>query len=177
MVILYWSVICYINWHKFIKMKIGKYLSLQECIKSDTAIRKAIDNKPQGNEISAMIKLCAWVYDDVCEHFNCKIPVTSFYRSDKLNKAIGGSATSQHCKGEAIDIDCDTLTSGLTNKIVFNYIKNNLTFDQLIWEFGTDGNPDWVHCSVSFNGQQRMQVLRALKVKNKTIYIQWQSSN
>lgn len=158
-------------------MKIGKYLTLAECLKSETAIRKGIDNTPQGNEVQAMIKVCAWIYDDLCEHYNCKIPVTSFYRCEKLNKAIGGSATSQHCKGEAIDLDCDSLTSGLTNKIIFNYIKNNLTFDQLIWEFGNDNNPDWVHCSVSYSGQNRMQVLRATKVKSKTIYTQWVSLN
>ena len=143
-------------------MKIGKYLTLQECIKSDTAIRKGINNTPEGKSILAMIKVCAYIYDDTCEHFNAKIPITSFYRSVKLNAAIGGSVSSQHCNGEAIDIDCDTLTSGLTNKIVFNYIKNNLTFDQLIWEFGTDDNPDWVHCSVSLEGRQRMQVKSAI---------------
>jgi hypothetical protein len=158
-------------------MRIGKYLTLQECIKSDTAVRKGIDNTPQGKQFQAMIKLCAYVYDDVCEYFNCKIPVTSFYRSEKLNKAIGGSATSQHCNGEAIDMDCDTLTSGLANKHIFNYIKNNLTFDQLIWEFGDDNNPDWVHCSVSYDGRNRMEVLRAFKIKNQTIYSQWQNTN
>jgi zinc D-Ala-D-Ala carboxypeptidase len=156
-------------------MKIGKYLTLQECIKSNTAIRKGIDNTPQGKEVSAMIKLCAWIYDPLCEQYNCKIPITSFYRSVQLNKAIGGSTTSQHCKGEAIDLDCDTLTSGLSNKIIFNYIKNNLTFDQLIWEFGDDNNPNWVHCSVSLEGEQRMKVLRAIKLKNKTTYIKWEN--
>jgi hypothetical protein len=158
-------------------MKVGKYLSLQECVKSETAIRKHIDNTPANNEVSAMIKVCAYVYDDLCEYFNCKIPVTSFYRSIELNKIIGGSKTSQHCKGEAIDLDCDTLTSGLSNQIIFNYIKNNLIFDQLIWEFGNDGHPDWVHCSVALEGQQRMQVLRGYKINNKTTYIVWSNSN
>ena len=158
-------------------MKIGKYLTLQECIKSDTAIRKGIVNVPQGREVQAMIKLCAWLYDDVSEHFNCKIPVTSFYRTIKLNRAIGGAPTSQHMRGEAIDLDCDTLTSGLTNKIIFNYIKNNLTFDQLIWEYGDDKKPDWVHCSISFEGEQRMQVLRTYNVKGKKSCIPWVNSN
>jgi zinc D-Ala-D-Ala carboxypeptidase len=176
-VILHWFIVCNKHWYKFIQMKIGRYLTLAECIKSDTAIRKGIDNTPQGNEVQAMIKVCAWVYDDLCEYFNCKIPITSFYRSEQLNRAIGGSASSQHCKGEAIDLDCDTLTSGLTNKIIFNYIKNNLTFDQLIYEFGSDNNPDWVHCSIAYEGQQRMQVLRATKIKSKTIYIPWVNSN
>ena len=158
-------------------MKIGKYLTFAECVKSDTAIKKGIHNIPTGNEVLAMVKVCAYIYDDICEHFNSKIPVTSFYRCERLNKLIGGSVTSQHVKGEAIDLDCDSLTSGLSNKIIFNYIKNNLTFDQLIWEFGDDNRPDWVHVSVAYEGRQRMEVLRAFRIKNKTIYTQWQNTN
>jgi hypothetical protein len=87
-----------------------------------------------------------------------------------LNKCIGGSATSQHCQGEAIDIDMDGTPNGVTNKMVFNYIKDNLEFDQLIYEFGNDTNPDWVHVSYESTGKQRKQVLRAYKEAGKTKY-------
>ena len=85
-----------------------------------------------------------------------------------MNKAIGGSKTSQHCKGEAIDIDMDG--TSITNAQIFNYIKDNLNFDQLIWEFGTASNPDWVHVSYNSTGKQRKQILKALKVNGKTSY-------
>ena len=78
--------------------------------------------------------------------------------------------TSQHCKGEAIDIDMDGNPHGLTNADIFNYIKDNLPFDQVIWEFGDAKNPDWVHVSYSSTGKQRKQALRAVKQNGKTIY-------
>jgi hypothetical protein len=87
-----------------------------------------------------------------------------------LNKCIGGSLTSQHCQGEAIDIDMDGTPHGVTNKMVFNFIKDNLEFDQLIWEFGTDENPNWVHVSYESSGKQRKQVLKAYKEAGKTKY-------
>jgi hypothetical protein len=98
------------------------------------------------------------------------IHISSGYRSVELNKCIGGSLTSQHCSGEAIDIDMDGSPSGVTNKMVFDYIKDNLEFDQLIWEFGTKDNPDWVHVSYESTGRQRKQVLRAVRANGKTTY-------
>jgi hypothetical protein len=87
-----------------------------------------------------------------------------------LNAKIGGSSSSQHCKGQAIDIDMDGRTNGVTNKMVYDYIKDNLKFDQLIWEFGDDTNPDWVH--VSYNeGKNRNQKLKAIKSNGKTSYV------
>jgi hypothetical protein len=86
-----------------------------------------------------------------------------------LNKAIKGAATSQHCSGEAMDIDMDG--TSITNAQIFNYIKDNLVFDQLIWEFGTDKNPDWVHVSYESTGKQRKQILKAIKKNGKTSYI------
>jgi hypothetical protein len=78
--------------------------------------------------------------------------------------------TSQHCTGEAIDVDMDGSASGVSNADVFKYIKDNLEFDQLIWEFGTDKNPDWVHVSYETSGKQRKQILKAVKSGGNTVY-------
>jgi D-alanyl-D-alanine dipeptidase len=115
--------------------------------------------------------LAANIFEPIREHFGKPIHISSGYRSDALNKAIGGSKTSQHCAGEAIDIDMDGSANGITNKMVFDYIKDNLNFDQLIWEFGTTSNPDWVHVSYESTGKQRKQVLRAVKSGGATTYI------
>jgi hypothetical protein len=97
------------------------------------------------------------------------IKINSFFRSIELNKAIGGSSKSQHCEGRAIDID-DTY-GHKTNAEMYNYIKNNLDFDQLIWEFGTDNNPDWVHVSYSCPDSNRNRCLKAYRdSNNKTKY-------
>ena len=96
------------------------------------------------------------------------IRINSFYRSPELNKAIGGSARSQHCKGQAIDID-DTY-GHKTNADMFEYIKDNLSFDQLIWEFGDDTNPSWVHVSYVSEDKNRNRVLKAVKESGKTKY-------
>jgi hypothetical protein len=96
--------------------------------------------------------------------------ISSGYRSKALNTAIGGSLTSQHCTGEAIDIDMDGSSSGVTNKMVFEFIKSNLNFDQLIFEHGTKDAPDWVHVSFESTGKQRKQILRAVKSGGKTTY-------
>jgi zinc D-Ala-D-Ala carboxypeptidase len=105
------------------------------------------------------------VFEPVRKALNRPIIVSSFYRSPKLNTAIGGSKTSQHCKGEAIDID-----TGDFNNEVFYWIKNNLVFDQLIWEFGDTKEPSWVHVSYSVNGN-RGQILRAYSENGETKYI------
>jgi hypothetical protein len=97
------------------------------------------------------------------------ILISSGYRSKELNTAIGGSLTSQHCQGEAIDIDMDGAGT-ISNADVFNYIKDELNFDQLIWEFGDLKNPDWVHVSYESTGKQRKQILKAVKVGGKTLY-------
>jgi hypothetical protein len=144
-------------------MKISEYLYLQDAIKSQTATRLGIDNKPTPEHLENIIKT-AKVFDEVYKKYYFAT-VSSFYRSEKLNKAIKGSLTSQHCKGQAIDIDSP---NNEFNRLIFEFIKDNLDFDQLIYEFGTDLNPDWVHVSISDN--PRKQILRAKRVKGKIVY-------
>jgi zinc D-Ala-D-Ala carboxypeptidase len=111
------------------------------------------------------------VFEPIRKHFGKPIHISSGYRSAELNKAIGGAASSQHCSGEAIDIDMDGHAGGVTNKMVFDFIKENLNFDQLIWEFGTDAAPDWVHVSYESTGKQRKQILKAVRKGGATSYV------
>jgi len=149
-------------------MKISEHLDLSEVTRSDSAKRAGVSNQPTPEHIENFKKLAENVFEKVRNHFGVPIRISSGYRSKELNAKIGGSATSQHCTGEAIDIDMDG--SSLTNKQIFDYIKDNLSFDQLIWEFGTDKNPDWVHVSYESTGKQRKQVLKAIKINGKTTY-------
>jgi len=152
-------------------MQISKHLSLAEVSRSETAKRRGINNTPSGEHLENFKMLAENVFEKIREHFGAPIHISSGYRSNELNKAIGGSATSQHCSGEAIDIDMDGSANGVTNAQVFNFIKDNLQFDQLIWEFGSDTNPDWVHVSYESTGKQRKQILKAVKSGGKTAYI------
>jgi len=152
-------------------MKISNHLSLAEVSRSETAKRKGINNTPSGEHLENFKKLAENVFEPIREHFNVPIHISSGYRSKELNAAIGGSSTSQHCTGEAIDIDMDGSSSGVTNKNIFDFIKDKLDFDQLIWEFGTDKNPDWVHVSYESTGKQRKQILKAVRSGGKTSYI------
>lgn len=151
-------------------MKLSQHLDLVEVTRSTEAKRKGIKNEPTPEHLENLKILAEKVFEPIRNHFKVPIHISSGYRSKALNTAIGGSLTSQHCTGEAIDIDMDGSVNGITNKMVFDYIKNNLSFDQLIFEFGTKDAPDWVHVSYESNGKQRKQVLRATKVKSKTIY-------
>ena len=151
-------------------MQLSKNLVLAEVMRSETAKRKGISNMPTPEHIENFKKLAEKVFQPIREHFAKPIHISSGYRSAALNKAIGGAASSQHCSGEAIDIDMDGSADGVTNTKVFNYIKDNLEFDQLIWEFGTDANPDWVHVSYESKGKQRKQILKAVKSGGKTAY-------
>lgn len=150
---------------------ISKYITLADASKSVTAKRLGISNHPDALAIENIRLLCKEIYDPLCDYFKTTIPVTSMFRSGVLNKKIGGSLFSQHMVGEAMDIDCDPLhNEKVSNEIVFFHIKNNLHFDQLIWEFGTNKRPDWIHVSYKL-GRNRMQVLVASKDKNKkTVY-------
>ena len=151
-------------------MKISEHLDLSELIRSESAKRNGISNMPTEAHIANFKVLAEKVFEPIRNHFRCPIHISSGYRSEALNKAIGGSSTSQHSKGQAVDVDMDGSPNGVTNKMVFDYIKDNLEFDQLIWEFGSDSNPDWVHVSYS-EGKNRNQKLKAIKSNGKTSYV------
>lgn len=150
-------------------MKLSKHLDLSEVTRSESAKRNQISNMPTPEHIENFKLLAEKIFEPIREHFKVPIHISSGYRSKELNAKIGKSSTSQHCKGEAIDIDMDGSPNGVTNKMVFDYIKDNLPFDQLIYEFGDDKNPSWVHVSYSKN-EQRGQVLKAFKISNKSKY-------
>jgi len=147
---------------------ISKHISYKEATRSLTAIRLGLENKPNEYELSNMIGVAENIFEPLREWVNDPIKVNSFFRSIELNKAIGGSARSQHCQGRAIDID-DTYGHA-TNAEMFNWVKENLNFDQMIWEFGDDKNPDWVHISWVSEDQNRNRCLRAERVDGKTTY-------
>jgi hypothetical protein len=141
---------------------------MKEALRSNTAQRLGIDNMPDNDTLVTMQVTAQHIFEPLRNYFNEPIYISSFYRSPELNKAIGGSANSQHCKGEAIDID--DVYSKASNADFFNYIKDKLEFDQLIWEFGDNENPAWVH--VSYNlGKNRMRILKAIKENGRTKYI------
>jgi hypothetical protein len=152
-------------------MKLSEHLSVGEYIKSDTAKRKGITNAMTAAHTENAKVLAAKIFEPIRVHFGKPIFLSSGYRSEALNSAIGGSSTSQHCSAEAMDLDQDDRGTGVTNRMVFDYIKGNLNFDQLIWEFGDDTNPDWVHVSYKVNGNQRKQILKAVKSGNTTRYV------
>lgn len=144
-------------------MKLSKYLSYAEGVKSQTATRLGINNTPDPQTLERMKYVASEIFDKVREHVGGPLAATSFYRSHELNKAIGGATSSQHCKGEAIDIDADVFGNG-TNKQILKYIKDNLEFDQLINEFpDKDGNPSWVHVSKVNHRPNRFQILTATR--------------
>ena len=147
-------------------MRLSTNFTLEEFTRSQTAIRQNIDNTPTEEHSENLKLLCEMVLQPVRDHFG-PIAINSGYRGVVLNKTIGGSFKSQHCQGQAADIECP----GTGNRHVADWISDNCTFDQLILEFLTPGIPDsgWVH--VSFNrGSNRMQRLRAVKEDGKTVY-------
>lgn len=148
---------------------LSKNLSLAEVTKSATAKRRGIANEPSEEHLENLKAVAEHIFQPVREEFMCPIFVSSGYRSEALNNAIGGSKTSQHSKGEALDLDADVF-GVITNADIFHYIQDNLIFDQLIWEFGTDEEPDWVHVSYRKNGGNRKAVLKAMKQNGKTMY-------
>jgi len=152
--------------------KISKHISYKEATRSITALRLGIDNTPFEYELGNMKAIAENIFEPLRKWVGGAIKVTSFFRSEKLNKAIGGSATSQHCQGRAIDID--DVYGYKTNAEMFHYIKDNLDFDQIIWEFGTDDNPDWIHVSYVSNERNRGRVLKAIKENGKTKYLNYE---
>jgi hypothetical protein len=149
-------------------MQISKHLTFEECTHSETADKLGIiNNNPNLSVIENMKLLADKVFEPIREHFNEPIHISSMYRGMVLNQAVKGSITSQHCSGQAMDIDNNG--SKVSNAIIFHWIKDNLVFDQLIWEGGTKTKPDWVHVSYT-NNINRKQILRATKVNGKMHY-------
>jgi hypothetical protein len=147
---------------------ISKHVSYKEGVYSTTATRLGIDNTPSDDQLHFMELIAEKVFEPLRKWVGGPIKINSFYRSPELNTAIGGSTKSQHCKGQAMDID-DTLDK-VTNAEMFNWIKENLDFDQMIWEFGDDDNPNWVHVSYVSEENNRNRCLRAFKSGGKTVY-------
>ena len=147
---------------------ISKHISYKEGIHSITAIRKGITNEPNEEQLANMKLVAEKVFEPLRVFINGPIKVNSFFRSPDLNKAIGGSTKSQHCKGQAIDID-DTYGKA-TNAEMYWWIKENLDFDQMIWEFGNNDNPDWVHVSYVSPDKNRNRCLKAYREDGKTKY-------
>lgn len=143
--------------------------SLQEMIKSETAIRKDMDNTPHSDEVvQNLIVLCEQVLQPLRDVYGVGIKVNSGYRSPDVNAAVGGSRTSDHCKGQAADIEIP----GVANADLAQYIADNFNFTQLILEFYTQGVPDsgWVHVSYDVNNLKR-QVMTAVKQNGRTVYL------
>jgi len=141
---------------------LSKNLSLREVVRSTTAKRLGLKNEPDTPQITNLKLLANHVFQPLRDNFEVPIYVSSGYRSTKLNNAIGGSSTSQHCQGRALDLDADVFGK-ISNAEIFHYIKDCLDFDQLIWEFGDDTNPDWVHVSYTSPTENRGRVLKAYK--------------
>ena len=149
-------------------MSISKHISNKEGVYSRTATRLGIDNEPNDEQMKNMLNIAQEVFEPLRMWVGGPIKINSFFRSPKLNKAIGGSGKSQHCHGQAIDLD-DTFGRA-TNAEMFEFIKKHLDFDQIIWEFGDDENPDWVHVSYVSEEENRNRCLKAYKKGGKTNY-------
>ena len=147
---------------------ISKHISNKEGVYSRTALRLNIDNTPTEEHKQNMRLLAKNIFEPLRAYVGGPIKINSFYRSPELNKAIGGSTKSQHCNGQAIDID-DTFGKA-TNAEMFEFIKQHLNFDQIIWEFGDDKNPNRVHISYVSKDKNRNRCLKAYKENNKTNY-------
>jgi zinc D-Ala-D-Ala carboxypeptidase len=147
---------------------ISTHITYAEATKSQEAIRLGLNNNPNPEQLANMRRVAQSIFEPLRKHFGKPIGISSFFRSAEINKHVGGSLTSQHCTGEAIDIDAD-IFGKLTNRDIFYYIKNSLTFDQLIWEFGGIDNPAWVHVSFKASGNRNM-ILKAEKSGNKVLY-------
>lgn len=141
---------------------ISKHITLAEATKSNAAVRAGIKNVPNEEQLANMQNLATTIFEPLREHFGVPIGISSFFRNKEANKLVGGAEFSQHQSGEAMDIDGD-IFGGVTNKQIFDWIRANCSFDQLLWEYGDDNNPAWVHVSLSRTRANRGQVLRVTK--------------
>jgi len=154
-------------------MKLSKNLSLDEVIYSQTALRRNIDNTPTEEHIENLKYVAEKIFQPIREHFGVPIYVSSGYRSKDLNEAIGGSPRSFHSHGMALDLDQDGRNKGVSNADVFYFIKDNLQFTELIWEFGTKNNPNWVHVAIAPGREEEKNTKIAQKINNRTTYSTW----
>ena len=148
---------------------ISKHISYKEGVYSTTATRRGIDNTPDDDQLSNMELVAEEVFEPLRNYVGGPIKINSFFRCPELNTAIGGSHKSQHCKGQAIDIDDNY--GRVNNAEMYHFIKEHLDFDQLIWEFGDDDNPNWVHVSYVSSEDNRNRCLKAYRDKGKTKYM------
>ena len=148
--------------------RISAHISYKEGTRSNTATRRGIDNTPSDYELTNMVGIAENVFEPLRMWVGGPIRINSFYRCEDLNRAIGGSSRSQHCQGRAMDLD--DVHGHKTNAEMFRYIKENLNFDQLIWEYGDEENPDWIHVSYVSEDQNRQRCLKAYKLNGKTKY-------
>ena len=149
--------------------KISKHVSYKEGTYSRTGERLDLDNTPNEEQLKCMKEVAENLFEPLREWVGGPIKINSFFRGEPVNTAIGGSTRSQHMKGQAIDID-DTF-GHKTNAEMYHYIKDNLDFDQMIWEFGTDKNPNWLHISWVSHRPNRKKLTIAKKVNGRTKYI------
>ena len=149
-------------------MRISQHISYKEAVHSNTAKRRDIENIPDEEQLYNMAKIAHNIFEPLRLYVGGAIKINSFFRSEHLNAAIGGSSKSQHCQGCAIDID--DIYGHKTNYEMFEFIRDNLNFDQLIYEFGDATNPAWVHISYISQKEYRNRVLRAVKKDGKTSY-------
>lgn len=149
-------------------MNLSQHFTLAEMTFSPTAIKKGIDNTPNAQAIRNLTALCEKVLEPLRAHVGGPIKISSGYRCEVLNSLIGGAKSSQHKFGQAVDID-------LKDKCAeaFHWIIENLDYDQIIWEFGNDKQPDWIHVSFSTKGN-RKNALKAIKSNGRTKYIPFQ---
>ena len=147
-------------------MRITNHVTYAEA----TQTNSKLPNIPSGEQMERIKLLCEKVFEPLREWVNAPIKINSIFRSPQVNRAIGGSKTSQHMAMDGCAMDIDDTFGYKSNAEMFNWIKVNLTFDQLIWEFGDDNNPAWIHVSYRQHGN-RKQVLRAKKVNGKTVYV------
>ena len=148
--------------------KISENITFKEATKSNTALRLNLNNIPDAYQITNMVGVAKNVFEPLREYVGGAIKINSMFRSEELNTAIGGSSRSQHIEGRALDLD--DIYGHKTNLQMFNYIKDNLSFDQLIYEFGDDNNPAWIHVSYVSKEENRGRCLRAEKVNGRTSY-------
>ena len=147
---------------------ISNHITYYEATKSGTATRYGLDNTPNAEQLDNMYLVADKIFEPTRLYIDDKIQVASFFRAPKVNLLVGSTNRSDHPKGKAIDMDGDMY--GVDNKLIFDFIRDNCEFDQLLWEYGSALRPNWVHASYR-KGANRMKVLQVLRVNGKTKFV------